>query len=695
MLAMLFKISARNIRRSMRDYAIYFFTLIIGVSIFYVFNAIGGQAAMMQVDESTHEIVALLADVITATSIFVALVLAFLIIYASRFLMKRRNNEFAIYMMLGMSKRKISAILLVETIMIGIGSLFVGLLIGVGFSQLMSAIVANLFEADMTNYQFTISYDAIGMTVFFFAVMYIAVMIFNSGAVTKMKLIDLMQSGKKSETVRLRNPVLCVIIFILSAVALGYAYYKVAFPYEMIEPTDLWIYIAIGCVTTFFIFWSVSGLLLRIVMSIKKIYNKGLNTFTFRQISSRVNTMVFSMTIICLMLFLTICALTSAFSLRNSMNKNAETLCPADVEVEFEQVYLDGEPIYENKRKMMDDIGFKPDEVFTEYVQYSFYRDDNFGFPEFLGDKYEKIRAEKPRVIFNFMEKIVPLSEYNELMRFFGGEEISLGSDEYALVCDFSQMLEIRDEVLADKPDVTIFGKTLHSKYDKCVYGFMSIGVEHTNTGIYVVPDETVDSVDPMRTIVVGKHGITDKKERREKDREIVISYKKAFSDLADRLRAENPDKNVTEYFYITSKSEILTATVGIGAVITFLGLYIGMVFLIACGALLALKELSGSVDSITRYEMLRKIGAEERDITFSLFKQTGVFFLMPLLLAIVHSIFGMKFANLVLEAFGTDELARSIALTSGILLLIYGGYFLITFLSSKRIVREMPGKTE
>ena len=88
---MLFKLSISNIRRSLRDYAIYFFTLMIGVSVFYVFNAISGQAAMMKLDESSYEIIDLLSTVLSGISIFVAGVLGLLIVYASRFLMKRRK----------------------------------------------------------------------------------------------------------------------------------------------------------------------------------------------------------------------------------------------------------------------------------------------------------------------------------------------------------------------------------------------------------------------------------------------------------------------------------------------------------------------------------------------------------------------------------------------------------------------------
>ncbi|MCR5584649.1 MAG: FtsX-like permease family protein, partial [Lachnospiraceae bacterium] len=352
---MLCKISFKNIKRSIKDYAIYFFTLVIGVSVFYIFNAIGTQAAMLRLKESQNEIIGLLKTLISGFSVFVAIILALLIIYSSRFLMKRRNKEFAVYMLLGMGKGKISAILLTETIMIGLGSLVVGLIIGVGVSQFMSAIVASLFAVDMTEYKFTFSGSAAAQTVLYFTIMYIVVMLFNSASVTKMKLIDLIQSGKRSEKIKVSNPVLSVIIFLLASAGLAWAYYKVAYDFEGLSRNLIITTVITGAVCTFLIFLSVSGFLLRIFMSFKKSYFNGLNTFTFRQISSKVNTMVFAMTVICLMLFVTICALSSAFSVRNAMNAGIKKYCPVDAEISFQlrdkntvPIFVDMEEAYKN-----------------------------------------------------------------------------------------------------------------------------------------------------------------------------------------------------------------------------------------------------------------------------------------------------------------------------------------------------------
>ncbi|MDE5586831.1 MAG: FtsX-like permease family protein, partial [Bacilli bacterium] len=330
---MLCKLSLKNIKKSIKDYAIYFFTLILGVAIFYVFNAIDSQTVMMDVTSSTRDIIKLMNNILSGVSVFVSFILGFLIIYASRFLIKRRNKEFGIYLTLGMSKRKIASLLFFETLLIGIISLMVGLSLGIMLSQIMSVLVANMFEANLTEFAFTFSKDACLKTLLYFGIMYFLVMIFNTVNVNKCKLIDLIQGSKKSEKIRLKNPYLCTIVFLISCLVLGRAYYLVTGGIgELSEATQIFKPIIMGAVSTFFLFWSLSGLLLRIVMRMKKVYYHGLNTFVVRQISSKINTTVMSMTIISLMLFITICVLSSSLSIKNSMTANLKTMAPMDVQ---------------------------------------------------------------------------------------------------------------------------------------------------------------------------------------------------------------------------------------------------------------------------------------------------------------------------------------------------------------------------
>ena len=685
---MLFKLSLGNIRRSLKDYAIYFFTLVIGVSVFYVFNAIGEQAAMMEVTVNRGDVVELLMTMMSGVSIFVAGVLGLLIVYASRFLMKRRNREFALYMTLGMGKGKVSAILLLETVFVGLFSLVIGLVLGIGLSQLMSALVASLFEADMTAYSFVVSNEAILKTVLYFVAMYLVVIAFNSLSISRMKLIDLLQSGKKAERIKLKNPVICIIIFLFAAALLAYAYYQVGWQFNDLNNKMLSIYIGMGAAATFLIFWSLSGMLLRIVMSIKRVYFRGLNGFTFRQISSKVSTMVLSMTIICLMLFVTVCTLSAAFSVRNSMNANMNKLCPVDFEIEYSE-YTDKEKtetVSGDVTKLYADYGYDLTGNLSEYVHFHSYVDPEFTFGNLLGNQLEAVSSEYGFLIYDSPFDVYRASDYNALMKLYGKEPLDIGEDEFALICNYKSMKQVFDQLLEEEYTATVMGHELKSKYAESQDGFVDISSQPVNDGLVVVPDSVAKEAYAGKDYVIGNY----KDGAQENPVETERNIRQVNEAIHDRYEAavENGNNHNYSSWTINTKTDIADATIGLGAIASFLGLYIGIVFLIACGAILALKELSESVDSVNRYDMLRKIGAEESDINRSLFRKTGLFFLLPLLLAYIHSAFGLKFAMNFLQIFGTEKMWSSIILTSVILLLIYGGYFLITFYSSKRIIR-------
>lgn len=677
---MLCKLSLKNITKSMKDYAIYFFTLILGVAIFYVFNAIDSQTVMFKVSGRTYEIIKLMTSILSAISVFVSFILGFLIIYASRFLIKRRNKEFAIYLTLGMSKRKISLILFFETLLIGLISLIIGLGLGVFLSQLMSVLVANMFEADMTKFQFVFSQSACLKTLIYFGIMYLIVIIFNTIIINKYKLIDLLSSSKKSEKVKLKNPYVCIVIFIISVIVLGLAYYLVTDGFEKLTTADqILIPIIMGIVSTFTLFWSMSGLILKLVMSLKNIYYKGLNSFIVRQISSKINTMVFSMTIICLMLFVTICVLSSSLSLKNSMTKNLKELVPMDIEFTkpvnreegngFSEIEVNDSKI--SIEKTLENLNLNPEEEFKDTLSFNIYEDESIILKSLLINSLDEIYKEYPFLLYNQTIDLMKLSDYNALAEKFNLEKYNLKENEYIVIVNYDYMASIINTGLKNNPELLLNNETYHSKYKKCQDGFYELNSSRSNTGFIVLPDKALENHTSIAEFLVANY--KNDKEKTE--------------DKIDEVLSNNYNK--TTWLTYNSKIDIANASVGLGALVTFVGLYLGIIFLISSAAILALKELSESTDNKERYNMLRKIGASEGMLNSALFKQIGIFFATPLLLAIIHSIFGIKFANFLLESMGTKGLLLSNIMTAIFLVTIYGGYFILTYLCSKNIISK------
>ncbi len=691
---MFFKLALKNIKRSFKDYAIYFFTLVLGVAIFYVFNAIESQTAMLNINKSMYVIVDMMTTTLSGVSFFVAIVLGFLILYASRFLIERRNKEFGLYMTLGMSKRKISGVLLIETFIIGLVSLAVGLLVGVVISQFTSVLVANLFEADLTNFTFVFSASACIKTMICFALIYLVVMIFNTVNISRQKLINLLSSARQSEKIKVKNPWLCTVIFLIAVAMLAWAYYAVTAGVEEVLMEDVnmvYLILVTGAVATFLLFWSLSGLLLRIFMSWKQVYYRKLNSFTLRQFSSKINTTVLSMTMICLMLFVTICVFSSAMSIRNSINETARQSMPADVE--FTEAYRvnnedDSMTVTINQQGMAQELGVKDfyrsegvdvDNLFSDYVEYTTYVTPNWSLRDSLGEAIDDVEAQFPMIYYDQSETLIRQSDYNALARIYGNPEVDLAKDEYAVLANYENMVTMRNRGLATKPTIKVFGQTLKPKYDKCLIGkYEFTATSNDNSGLIIVPDEfkiTGENYYTTRAIAKYKPG----QDSREVDRILEDTWNRGLDG----------EKAKEVKFWVETRQSVIDDGIGLGAMVTFIGLYLGMIFLISSAAVLALKELSESSDNRQKFTMLRKIGASEKMLNRALFWQIAIFFGFPLLIAIIHSVFGIIFCGFILNTFGNMNLIQPIFLTALLIVVIYGGYFLITYFCSKNIIRE------
>ena len=686
---MLFKISLKNIRKSLKDYTVYFFTLILGVAIFYVFNAIDSQSVMLDVRENMMDIIKLMNDMLSGVSVFVSCILGFLIIYASRFLIKRRNKEFGIYLTLGMSKRKISAILFFETLLIGIVSLVAGLVIGTILSQFMSVIVANMFDADMTKFKFIFSMKACVKTLIYFAIMYVLVMIFNTFSISRCKLIDLLNAGKKTEKVTMKNPVVCTIVFVIGVGILSYAYWMVTRGVRTLNTFDkIGIPIALGCVATFLIFWSVSGFMIRIFTSIKSVYYKGVNSFVLRQFCSKINTTVFSTTVICIMLFITISVLSAALSMKDSLSKDLDSMCPVDVQLAkysydaMSEAYATSQNMNEKDREMLEDSklsiietlnnsGFDAQRYFKDVAEYNVYN-TGLTVKDTLGD----INTDDYQFMADTIMPVMTIGDYNSVARLYGNSTYELNDDEYIIVADYKNMVMIRNQALKKGITLSVNGKEYKPRYNECKDGFVQIGVQNMNDGILVVPDNAVKPQQVRNMGLSADYRADTKEERYSIETQLDnlmknISFKKSFISWNSRI-------------------ELAESSVGLGALVTFIALYLGIIFLISSAAILALRELSDSADNKERYGMLRKLGVDERMIDMALFKQIGIFFAFPLILALIHSVFGIKFINIILATMGMSSMAASIGLTLAFVAVIYGGYFLITYLCSRSIIRPV-----
>ena len=654
----LFNISLKNIRKSFKNYLIFFITTIFGVAIFYVFNSLSDQAVMLKINESNVSLIDTLGSIMSVISVFVAVVLGFLIVYANTFLIKRRNKEFGIYLILGMGKVKVAAILIIETVVIGIISMAAGLIVGIAASQGMSILIANLFEADLTKFRFVVSKAAIMKTILYFCIMYGVVLILDIIVSGSRRLINLINSGKKGEKEINRNPVLCVIVFIIACILLGTAYYKVTAGMEDIDSiAGVATQIVKGIVGTFLLMFSISGLFLLLVRAKKKFYYKKLNAFTTREISSKINTAVFSAGIISLMMFFSICCLSTVFSVKKSIDNNIRKLIPVDIQYETLHTSdaANDPPIDELVDKLVKDKSNLED-MFTVNMYYM--DNDNYHYH------------------FNQINEYMHVSDYNKVARRFGNEEIELKDDEYAVIGNMEQMMG-KNYLKPDGAVITINGKEYKPQSGDMYYGFVYIDNYEDCYGKYIVPDDVdfSDAEAHMEVLMADLKG--DKKTYKDTNKKMY------FDDVVYGAREGG------YYMNVYCKYEIINISTRLTVVLVFVGIYLGIVFIITGAAILSLKLLSESVRNKEKYTILRKIGVDNRMIRKSVFTQCMIYFGLPLSVAVMHSVFGIQTCTKIMSFYGKSGLLYSILITALIIVLIYGGYALATYLGSIRILSE------
>ena len=692
---MLFKLSIKNMKKSFKDYAIYFITLVLGVAVFYMFNSLDSQEAMLKVSSSTKEMIKLMINMLGMVSVFIAVVLGLLIVYANNFLINRRKKEFGIYMTLGMGKGQISKILLIETVFVGMISLLIGLIVGVFASQFMSILVAKLFEADMSGFTFVFSKGAFIKTCIYFAVMYLAVLIFNAFNISKYKLINLLNAAKRNEQIKIKNPIVCILVFIVSIIGLSFAYYivtKGVFKLTNVHDTTVAILISviIGIVTTILIFWSISGLALKIFQAKKSAYLKGTNMFVLRQMHNKINTTVISISVICLMLFMTITSLSSSIALKNSMQNDVEKMAPVDLNI-YKSAYLKNDNDITYSNELIEDSknnisytlkknGFNMEDL-KDITEIGIYEIDGLTWEKTLGNALDKVRKEFPMMKLGTSERVIKISDYNKIAKLYGNKTYKLHNDEYIIISNYSGIANIRNMGLKEKTQIDINGKVLKPKYDKCEDGFIEISNSHSNVGIIIVPDDTNLRENNQKLWFLASNYNAKTKDEKQK---INDSFSNDDSSLIRKLNNEgNPISTHT-------KIKLVESSIGLSTIIVFIAIYLGIIFLIVSCAILALKQLTESSDNKQRYSILRKIGCDEKMINKALFAQILIFFLLPLVLAIIHSIFGIKFAMSIFDTLASKEqLLPSVIATVIVMTLIYGCYFLATYIGSKNIIKE------
>lgn len=725
---MLCKLAWGNVRRAGRDYLVYLLTLTLGVTVFYAFNTISMQVDIAGIDE--EGLAQVMGSMLGYLTYFLAGVMAFLMVYANNFIMKRRKKEFGLYQVLGMGRGRVATIMALETVIVSVVAFVAGIVLGVGLSQLMTFFTASLFKTQIANFHFFFSVHAFNLTLACMLVMFVLTLLLNLRAVRRTKLIELMGAERRNESIKTRNPWIAIAIFAVGVVLVGVAYYRLlrdGFPLTATDSklqeamNQFGITTAMVTVGTFALFWGLSGMLIKLLQSLRGVYWRGLNMFIVRQLAAKVNTVCFSMGVIAMLLFLAITSVTCGMSIANVMNENLERYNPVDVSqtyvyytpdtLDYYKEYVnpsdvadrmvladttvDLYPAWHGEGKSADsndETGKKVNiaDVAGEHVQIDSYLSYPLGGSDpsvtpsemckTMGEKLPKaFGGSKPDAIGLF---VTPASQYNKLRQMMGEEPVSIGRDQYLLTCDMGgELIDLYTKYMAGGHALTLGGHTLKPATDKSDEDTAAIAnsAMGSNPGTVVVADELLSQLNlqpcSSSLLVNYKQGM----DTTEVDESIEYT-------VLDNLLVDGKEPGSWGIFI--TRSEMYTQAAQMNGLISYLAIYIGFVLVVACAAILSIQQLSNVADGSRSYRVLAQIGCDDRQIRHSVMAQQAVFFLFPLAVGLAHSFVALKVIIELVSIFGNMSIGGTVGLTCAIFLAAYGGYFLVTYLMSTGMVR-------
>lgn len=726
---MLCKLAWGNVRRAGKDYLVYLLTLTLAVTVFYSFNTISVQADIVLQEEGLPE---LLGSIMGGLTMFLAVVMGFLMVYANNFIMKRRKKEFGLYQVLGMSRGQVSRVMALETAIVSGAALVLGIGLGVGVSQLMTFFTASLFKTQIGDFHFFFSTQALMLTVGCLVAIFLVTLVFNLGVVRRAKVIDLMSAGRKNESIKTRNPIISAVLFILGAVMIGVAYYRLlrdglpvdAAPSEY-DAAFIQFALTTGIVVagTILFFFGLSGFLLKVLQSARGLYWRGLNMFTLRQLAAKVNTVSFSMAVISLILFLAITSVTGGMSIANVMNTSVERSVIADYSravIYYGQDMLNEPGLAQEREQEGYPVAKLPEQavdILAESAKNTVDPDGKdarpFNLAGILGkyvqvDVYDSrpVGEELPLVSLNMLAEAVnmPLpkgtdtsnanmmgltvtseSAYNRYLDFRGMDRIDLGKDGYLILSDLGDSVNrIYNADLREGVILELGGRTLRPAAESVNADASSLfnSSMGSNSGTVVVPDEVLDA-QPLP--LYASYFLGDYKPGLSYEE--TEGYVRLDRNWGSILNADGAKSAI--WGMEATRDQSYESTNSMNGLISYLAIYIGFVLVVACAAILTIQQLSAVADSGKNYRILSELGTSRREIMRSVLAQQAVFFVFPLVMGVAHALVALKVVIDIIALFGGLSIGGMVGVTCTIFLLCYGGYFLVTYLMSKGMVGD------
>ena len=691
---MFFRLALGNVRKSLRDYTVYFVTLVLGVTVFYAFNTISGQADFLS--EDTRQMVKTVAMLMGFVTVFLAFVLGFLMVYANNYLVKRRKREFGLYQLLGMRQGQVSLILVLETLLASVASLLVGLAMGVLFSQILVFVTAALFNETVTNFSFRFSPEAALFTLICFSLVFVVMLVFNLRTLHKVRLVELMGASRVNERTRVRSLPVSVVGVMLGLALIIWSYTRLLKDGLPINSAEQFggFFLTTGIVTvgTLVLFYALSGVLLHVAHAFKGSYYRGLNMFTVRQLSSRINTVSLSMGVISLILFLAITSVSSGLGICAGISDSIRRQTPYDASLSLHYGHADDEGgggvTYQyDADALLAAHGIDLSVISSQVVKVSshYANDVDDSDPLTIDTLSRRAGVSLPDSPLTNTYRDIPLSlisasDYNSLRRMAGLDAVDMGGDGYMVASNAGgALVRAYNDLLAARPTVSLRGRALKPVSNVVDESSAStLSNSYSSSGVFVVPDELLADIKPTIIYVNLNYSVP----RAEGDR-----------FMSQALETLSSVKDSVGIILGTTRTQAETTSRGTSAIISYLAIYIGFVLVIACAAILAIQQLSSASDAAPSYLLLSELGCPAEMAMGSLLMQNLTFFLLPLVVALAHSAVALSQVMTVVNLISQGSWVIPILVTAVAFVTVYGTYLMVTYFMARGIVSYRTSK--
>ncbi len=734
------KLVIKNAKRSVKDYLVYIVTMTICVTLFYAFLSIS--SSFYNPDIGSEYDFTLLSDGMKAAICMITLLLLFLIRFVNHYMLRQKQKEFAIQSVMGMEQKTIGRIFFAETLIMGMISILIGIFFGVFCSQFITAMLLTAYGKPY-EISWTLFPDTVLWTVAFFVISFLAVGMFNTRTIQKTKIITMLSAEKENEP-KLGTSrwifVMAIIFELFTVWALITGVIKALFFYDSRFPIPvqlmyfgnilfpavtlgwslLWLFqrkkwdvqkllCGLLACSVFNTFAAVSvpaltnqyylplgngmlrqyllyalvdllffiGALIYLASSFIVIWKekspehryKEENLFFLGQITSKLKTTSKTMTLICITLVLAIFLFIVAPILTGWASGFLDIRSVYDVQISSE--YND---VYDEKELSQDNYEIVTDFLDEHDIEIAYDCTFNLYLPK-KADFHKRIKYDFPVVA-------ISLSDYNAIRKMLGYEQISLGENEFATQWQTIATEEERDRFLSEHTEVLTDGGTLHLSGQPYYEEAMGETIYNSYTDVlYVFPDKICEELLP---VMRNRYITTTEK----------ISYDNAW-ELERLFTIEYPEQTESGNSYCVRFSTLqINSAIADGFILQTGMIYGAVVLMVICLTVLSLQQLLDAGQYQYRFLVLRKLGVEEQHINKLILKQLGVWFGLPVIVAIVVAavVIGYFIQTISAEIsayIGFTALMLQIGATVGILAILLLCYFISTWVIFRRSVHS------